>query len=143
VGIAATTNSNLGHAPSFTIIAAAVEGGSLLATLFCWFGTVLLLICAVLQFTRKRALGCWLLVLIPTAVTAALLVDLSHGPRNLGEASFESDLKGLLPSLGFLAVTLLAALRPGWRWLFWIAWLVCALLCSIAIYLEYFWKVFS
>jgi len=111
--------------------------------LFCWVGTFVLLVCAVLQFTRKRALSCWLLVLIPTLVSLALLADLSHGSRNLGEASYQSDLKGLLPSLGFLALSVIAALRPGWRWLFWIVWLLCALLCSIAIYLEYFWKVFS
>jgi hypothetical protein len=111
--------------------------------LFCWFGIVLLVVCAVLQFTRKRALGCRLLVLFPTAIAVALLVDMSHGVQNLGEASYESDLKGLLPSLGFLVVTVLAALRPNWRWLFWIAWLLCALLCSIAVYLQYFWKVFS
>jgi hypothetical protein len=113
------------------------------AVLFCWFGAALLVICAVLQFSRKRILGCWLLVLIPAMVAAALLVDLSHGPRSLGEASYHSDLKGLLPSLVFLAVTLLAALRPSWRWLFWISWLVCAVLLSIAVYLAFFWHVFS
>ena len=114
-----------------------------MAVLFCWFAIVLLLMCAVLQFTRKRALGCWLLVLIPTAVAAALLVDLSHGPRYLGEASYKSDLKGLLPSLGFLGAAVFAALRPEWRWLFWIVWLIGALFCSIAIYMAFFWHVFS
>lgn len=114
-----------------------------MGVLFCWFGIVLLVVCAVLQFTRRRALGCWLLVLFPTAIGVALLADLSHGVRNLGAASYQSDLKGLLPALGFVAVSVLAALRPNWRWLFWIVWLVSALICSIAVYLEYFWKVFS
>ena len=114
-----------------------------MGVLFCWFGIVLLVICAVLQFTRKSALGCWLLTLFPTAIAAALLLDMSHGARNLGEASYQSDLTGLLPSLGFLAVSVFAALRPTWRWLFWIVWLVSALVCSIAVYLQFVWKVFS
>ena len=114
-----------------------------MAVLFCWFGIVLLVVCAVLQFTRRRVLGCWLLVLIPVAVGAALLADLSHGVRGLGSAGYQSDVRGLLPALAYLAVAVIAALRPNWRWLFWIVWLVGAFLCAIAIYMEYFWKVFS
>ena len=114
-----------------------------MAVLFCWFGIVLLVACAALQFISRRALACWLLVLFPAAVGAALLADLSHGVRGLGSAGYQSDLRGLLPALGYLAVAVLAAFRPNWRWLFWIVWLVSAFLCAIAIYMEYFWKVFS
>ena len=114
-----------------------------MAALFCWFAIILLVACAVLEFTRWRVVGTWLLVLFPAALCIGLLVDLAHGERNLGEASYKSDLRTLPFLLGFLAVAVLAALRPGWRWLFWIEWILGALFCSIAVYLTFFWHVFS
>jgi hypothetical protein len=111
--------------------------------LFCWFGIVLLIATAVLQFTRKFAIGCWLLVFFALALCAGLLFDLSHGVRNLGEASYHSDLNALVPIFGFLGLTIFAALRSNWRWLFWITWLVSAGICGIVVYLTFFWKVFS
>jgi hypothetical protein len=113
------------------------------AVLFCWFAVVLLLVCAVLFFTRLRKLGCWLLVIFPAALCAALLRDLAKGAQKLGEASYQSDLKTLLPLVGFLAITLFAALRPRWGWVFWIAWILNALVCALVVFLTYFWKVFS
>lgn len=104
---------------------------------------VLLAVCAVLNFTRKRVLGGWLLVLFPAAICLALLVDLGSGPTRLGEASFHSDLRALPYTIAFLAVGFLAAFRPNWRWLFWILWLVSAVICAVMVYLVFFWKVFS
>ena len=114
-----------------------------MGVLFCWFAIVLVLVCGVLHFTRLRRLGCWLLVIFPSALCAALLRDLAKGAQKLGEASYRSDFKTLLPLVGFLSVTLFAALRPRWGWVFWIAWTLSALVCSLIVFLTYFWKVFS
>ena len=114
-----------------------------MATLFCWFAIILLVVCAVLEFTRWRVVGTWLLVLFPAAMFASLLFDLAHGVRKLGQAAYDTDLRTLPFLLGFLALAVLAALRPRWRWLFWIEWVIGALCCAIAVYLTFFWKVFS
>jgi hypothetical protein len=113
------------------------------ATLFCWFAIVLIVASAILEFTRWRVLGTRLLVLFPAALCCSLLFDLAHGVRGLGQAAYNTDLRTLPFLLGFLALAVLASLRTGWRWLFWITWLVSALFCSIAVYLTFFWKVFS
>ena len=104
---------------------------------------ILLVVCAILQFTRWHVIGTRLLVLFPAALCFGLLVDLAKGVSKLGPASYNTDLRTLPYLLAFLAVAVLAALRPTWRWLFWIAWLASALFCSIAVYLTFFWKVFS
>ena len=114
-----------------------------MAILFCWAAIVLLITCAVLQFTRWRVHGTRLLVLFPAALCFGLLLDLAHGVVKLGQGAYNTDLRTLPYLLVFLAVAVLAALRPNWRWLFWIAWLVSALCCSIAVYLTFFWHVFS
>ncbi|MGA8089179.1 MAG: hypothetical protein WCA10_18035 [Terracidiphilus sp.] len=114
-----------------------------MATLFCWFAIVLLVACAVLEFTRWRVIGTWLLVLFPAALCSSLLFDLAHGVSKLGQAGYNTDLRTLPFMLGFLALAVLAALRPRWRWLFWIEWFIGALFCAIAVYLTFFWKVFS
>lgn len=114
-----------------------------MATLFCWFAIILLLACAALEFTRWRAIGTRLLVLFPAVLCLSVLLDLTHGVTQLGLAAYNSDLRTLPLLLIFLAIAILAALRPAWRWLFWIVWLIGAALCSIAIYLTFFWKVFS
>ncbi len=112
-------------------------------TLFCWFAIVLLVVCAVLEFTRWRVLGTRLLILFPAALCFGLLLDLAHGPSKPSQASYHTDLRTLPFLLAFFAIAALAALRPTWRWLFWIVWLIAALICSIAVYLTFFWKVFS
>jgi hypothetical protein len=112
-------------------------------TLFCWFAIVLLVACAVLEFTRWRIIGTRLLVLFPAALCVALLADLVHGVSKLGQAAYNTDLRTLPFLLGFLALAVLAALRSNWRWLFWLTWIVSALFCSIAVYLTFFWHVFS
>jgi hypothetical protein len=114
-----------------------------MAVVFCWFAIILLVVCAVLQFTRKRALGCWLLALFPAILCGATLFDLSHGQKNLGTASYNTDLRTLPYVLILLGVTVLAALRPRWIWPFWIVWILNALICGVAVFLTFFWKVFS
>ena len=114
-----------------------------MAILFCWSAIVLLLACAVLQFTRWHVYGTRLLVVFPAALCFGLFLDLAHGTAKSGQAAYNTDLRTLPYLLVFLAIAVLAAVRPNWRWLFWIAWLVSALFCSIAVYLTFFWKVFS
>jgi hypothetical protein len=114
-----------------------------LAVLFCWLVVVLVLVSAVLHFTRLRTLACWLLALLPASLCFGLLRDLFKGTQQLGQASYQSDLKTLLPLVGFLAISVFAALKPKWGWLFWIAWLLGALVCAVVVFLTYFWKVFS
>jgi hypothetical protein len=112
-------------------------------SLFCWFAIVLLVACAVLEFTRWRVIGTWLLVLFPASLCGALLLDIAHGVSKLGQAAYNTDLRTLPVLLSFLVISVVAALRPGWRWLFWIEWLIGAVLCSTAVYLTFFWHVFS
>ena len=114
-----------------------------MATLFCWSAIILLAACAVLQFTRWRVISTRLLALFPAALCFGVLFDLAHGVAKLGQAGYNTDLRTLPYLLVFLAVAVLAAVRPHWRWLFWIVWLLSGLLCSIAVYLTFFWKVFS
>ena len=114
-----------------------------MAVLFCWFTITLVVVSAVLFFARWRKVGAWLLVLFPAALCAGLLKDLAKGAQKLGEASYQSDLKTLLPLVGFLAIALFAALRPRWGWLYWIAWSLSALVCGVVVFLTYFWNVFS
>lgn len=112
-------------------------------TLFCWFAIVLLVTCAVLEFTPWRVIGTRLMVLFPAVLCFAVLLDIAHGVSKLGQASYNTDLRTLPFLLGFLALAVLAALRSSWRWLFWLTWAVSALFCSIAVYLTFFWHVFS
>ena len=114
-----------------------------MAVLFCWFAIVLLIACAVFHFMRKRSLACWLLVLFPASLCARLLIDLARGAQKLGEASYRTDLRVLPFLLFFLAITVLAALRPKWRWLFWITWLISAPICAVMVLLTFFFKVGS
>jgi hypothetical protein len=92
---------------------------------------------------RKRSLACWLLVLFPASLCARLLIDLARGAQKLGEASYRTDLRVLPFLLFFLAITVLAALRPKWRWLFWITWLISAPICAVMVLLTFFFKVGS
>lgn len=114
-----------------------------MAAVFCWFAVILVLACAVLHFTRRRNLACWLLFIFPAALCLGLFLDLSHGAAKLGEASYRSDLRTLPYLLAFLLISLLTALRPKWGWLFWITWVFSAVICAIVVFLTYFWKVFS
>ncbi len=105
--------------------------------------TVLLAVTAILQFTRKRQLGCWLLVAFPALLCAVALVDMARGPAALGQVAFESDTKQLMCCAALLGLTLLAAWRARWKWMFWVAWMMNALICGILVYLVFFWKVFG
>jgi hypothetical protein len=104
---------------------------------------ILVLAAAALHATGNRVIGCSLLVLFPAFVCVAILYDLSLGVTRIGRGAFQSDQKELVFSLVLLVLSLFAALRPKWPWLFWIAWAPCALAGGVLVCLEYFWKVFS
>ena len=114
-----------------------------MAAVFCWSASILVLASAILHFTRRRKLACWLLAIFPAALCVGIVFDLAHGVQKLGQASYSSDLRTFPYVLGFLLISVIAALRPKWAWLFWIAWVFSTLVCAAAIYLTYFWKVFS
>lgn len=114
-----------------------------MAAIFCWLAVILVLACAVVHFTHRKNLACWLLVIFPGALCLGVFLDLAHGAQALGEASYSSDLRTLPYLLGFLVITLIAAFRPRWGWLFWIAWVFSSLVCAVVVFLTYFWKVFS
>ena len=107
-------------------------------------GSVLILLTAVvLQFTARKRLGGWLLVVLPVSLCIAGLADVAHGARYLGEGAYESDLKELAYALVLLLVTILAAFDRWARWLFWVAWVLNAAVSGVLVYLAFFWKVFS
>jgi len=114
-----------------------------MAAVFCWLAIALLLLCAVVFFTPWRRLGCWLLALFPLALVVGILLDMAHGVQNAGQSGYSSDQRILPFFLALLAVTILGALKPKWGWLFWIAWFFNALFCALAVFLTFFWKVFS
>ena len=114
-----------------------------MAVLFCWFSVVLLIVCALLFFTPFRKIGCWLMAIFPAALCADFLKELAKGSSRSGEMAFHGEIGALLVLLAFLIITVLAALRPRWGWLFWIAWILNSLICALIVFLTYFWKVFS
>jgi hypothetical protein len=113
------------------------------AEVYCWAVIILLLACAILFFTQYRRIGCWLMVLFPLSLDVGILLDLAHGAQKLGQSAFKSDERILPVFLVLLVITVLAAMRPRWGWLFWISWVLNAIFCAIAVFLTFFWKVFS
>jgi hypothetical protein len=103
----------------------------------------LLLVAAALQLRGKRSLSCWLLVVFPGFLCLAYLHDLAKGPGALGISAFQSDQKQLVVALFMLTVSIFAAFRTQWRWLFWLEWILNGIVCGMLVYLVFFWKVFS
>jgi hypothetical protein len=104
---------------------------------------VLLIAASVSRGKGKLALGCWLLVPFPVFNLVAILLELSRGAAKLGLGAFESDKRQLMYCIAVFVITLLAALRPKWPWLFWIAWSLNAFFATILFYATFFWKVFN
>jgi len=102
-----------------------------------------LLFAAALQWMGQHRLACWLLAAFPLFTCLACLRDLAQGASRIGLATYQSDQKQLGVALLLLAVSILAALRPHWRWLFWIEWILLGVACGVLVYLAFFWKVFS
>jgi hypothetical protein len=98
---------------------------------FAAFAVVLVIAAAAFYATGKRRLGCWLQVLFPAILYGWVL----------GDRYIATEAKALC--LSVLGLSLLAALRPRWPWLFWAAWLLNAFVCYILLYAIFFWKVFS
>jgi len=113
--------------------------GALLAV----FVIVLLLAAAALQLVGRRRIACWLLAVFPGFACVAYLRDLAQGAQRLGLAAYQSDQKQFGAALVLLAISVFAALRPQWRWLFWLEWIFNAIACGVLVYLVFFWKVFS
>ena len=103
----------------------------------------IVLAAATLQATGRRVPGCWLLVLFSAALCGGILQDLSRGVKHLGLATVEMDHRFLVFCLFLLALSLIAALRANWRWLFWSAWILCAFVCAILIDFFFFFRLFN
>jgi hypothetical protein len=103
----------------------------------------LLLAAAALHITGRPRVAGWLLVVFPAFLCLAYLRDLAKGPRILGVAPFQSDQKQLVVAFFMLAVSIFAAFRTRWRWLFWLEWLLNGIACGMLVYIVFFWKVFS
>ena len=43
---------------------------------------ILVFACAVLRFTHRKTLACWLLFIFPAALSLGLFLDLAHGVAN-------------------------------------------------------------
>ncbi|MGA2276996.1 MAG: hypothetical protein ABSG00_05275 [Terracidiphilus sp.] len=88
-----------------------------------------------------------LLVLFPVVVCGGLLQNLSRGSRVIGLYAMESDYYFLAFFLVLLALSVFSALYPKKSALFWVAWaitaVVCAVSCTVLIYMVFFWKVFN
>jgi hypothetical protein len=104
---------------------------------------VLLVGTAALQLIGMRRLSSWLLTLFPAFLCVGCLVDLARGAARIGSSAYQSDLKQLAFCLVFLAISVLEAFRSQWRWLFWLAWVLDALICGVLVYLAFYWQVFS
>lgn len=59
----------------------------------------------------------------------------------LHDRYFSHEAKALC--LVALALSLFAALRPNWRWLFWGVWSLNAVASCIVLYLVLFWHLFA
>jgi hypothetical protein len=114
-----------------------------MGVLLTLFVIALLLAAAALHLRGLRRLGCWLLAVFPAFACIAYLRDLLQGAQHLGLAAYQGDRKQLGAALALLAMSALAALRPQWRWLFWIEWIFNGIACGVLVYLVFFWKVFS
>ncbi len=103
----------------------------------------LLVTAAVLQLMRRRVWAAALVTVGPVGIVLSLVADLARGEQHIGLAAYNADERQLVVSLPLLALCALALWRPSWRWLFWIVWLLNALIAVGLIYLAFFWKVFS
>jgi O-antigen/teichoic acid export membrane protein len=104
---------------------------------------VLLLASAAFQLQGRRRVACWLLAVFPGFACIAYLRDLAQGSQRMGLAALQSDQKQFGAALVLLAISVVAALRPQWRWLFWLEWIFNAIACGVLVYLVFFWKAFS
>jgi hypothetical protein len=114
-----------------------------LASLVLTVVIALVIAAAAFHAAGHRVPGCWLLALSPASLCVGIVGDLSRGVSQIGRAAIENDRSQLAFCLFLLVLSLLAALRPNWPWLFWIAWTLNALVSAVLLYMVLFWKVFS
>ena len=91
----------------------------------------------------NRVPGGWLLVLSPASLCLGILLELSRGARQIGQAALDNDRNQLAFCIVLFALCLFAALHPSWPWLFWVAWTLNALVCAVLLYMVLFWRVFG
>jgi hypothetical protein len=103
---------------------------------------VVLVASAVLQFGGKRALSCWVLIPFPAIAVSFFIVALFRAP-NLPKIVHSFQLINLACLAAPLTLSVLAALRPNWKWLFWTAWLLNSLLYAFFVFAFVFMKGFS
>ena len=96
-----------------------------------------------LRINGERIWSGWLLAICPLIMCGAILLDFSHGGGRLGQAAIEDDRKRLEYCLGLLVLSVVAAMRPNWSWLFWFVWILQTLIAAILVYIVLFWKVFQ
>lgn len=102
-----------------------------------------LIISAIFQWTGKRALSGWMLVLFPFMLCGAALINLSHGVEGIGRAAYESTQRQFFFGVVLLGLSLLAAFAPRWRWVYWAAWACNLLAVGVLTYLVFLWRPFS
>lgn len=120
-----------------------IESGSTMAKSIILLLIVLLVVSAAFQLAGKRRIACWLQVLFAAFLLGGALLDLSRGVTALGTAGYSSDITQIEYFVVLLALSVFAAIRLQWRWLYWSAWVFNALVCALFVYLAFFWKVFS
>ncbi len=105
---------------------------------------ILVLVAApILRAVHRTAQSGWLLTVLPAAASLASLEELARGAAAVGEGTFESAEKQLGFFLLLLFVTVLAAFRAQTHWLFWVAWLMNAVVCVLVLWMALFWRVFA
>jgi hypothetical protein len=104
---------------------------------------VFLVIVATLHVAGRRALAGWLFALLPACNCIAILMDLAKGSWRLGLAAIADDQRLIAICLVQLAVVLLVALRPNWKWLFWVVWTVSAGCYALLLYALLTWHLFQ
>jgi len=114
-----------------------------LALLTASVALVSLLIAIVYQFLGKLRASCLLLLVFPVVLSTVALLSYSNGAGRSPGTDIRSDQNMAIFCIGLLVLSALAALRPRWRWLFWLAWLPNAIACGTLVYLVLFWHVFS
>ena len=97
---------------------------------------------AVLQFRGKRALSCWVLVPFPASAVSLYIVFVLR-EQALPKLVSNFLLTQLVCIAAPLVLSVLAALRPNCKWLFWVAWLLNFLLFAFFVFAFVFMKGFS
>ena len=115
-----------------------------MAFLIAGLALATIIMAVVYQLLGKLRASCWLLLVFPVVLSiVALFSYLNNAGRASPGTDLRSDQSMAIFCLSLLVLSVLAKLRPRWRWLFWLAWLPNAIACGTLVYLVLFWHVFS